>query len=80
MCATECAEKFNVEVASACNRMSIDVDEGLMRAKTYAKPANRAITGCWGGDTRLFSLYPEIIDMQVRAILGKHILLISKLL
>lgn len=75
-CPTICTENFEEEVKGVANRLAINQDEALLRAKALAKPLGRVAAASAGelkGDTRMWAIYPDITEMQVRAILGAAI-------
>lgn len=75
-CPSLCTENFEEEVKGIANRLAVNQDEAILRAKALAKQPGRFAASSAGelkGDTRMWAIYPDVTEMQVRAILGAAI-------
>jgi pyruvate,orthophosphate dikinase len=70
-CSTSCNENFDIDIQDIASRFTLDQREALSRAHHLSKSTSRIAKGV-KGNSRLWILYPEITEMQVRAILGKN--------
>lgn len=70
--AEACAESFDQGIREVAARMSINADEAVNKARCLKSESSRHNDPLMKGDIRMWTMYPEVTEMQVKAILGNN--------
>lgn len=79
-CSVTCTDSFDQGIRDVAALMPINIDEAVAKAHCLMSETSRHDNPLMKGDLRMWALHPEVTEMQVKAILGKLILLINSCL